>query len=83
MSNVKMQGVDTIKFDDTYLDGGQKINLALGKDTRPMTVKFAFFFKIMLPFGISMISLLLAFFVKMYAPIYDVLESSKRKNNGG
>ena len=70
MSNVKMQGVDTIKFDDTYLDGGQKINLALGKDTRPMTVKFAFFFKIMLPFGISMISLLLAFFVKMYAPIF-------------
>tara|TARA_B100000508_G_C11463290_1_gene280260 strand:+ start:1917 stop:4577 length:2661 start_codon:yes stop_codon:yes gene_type:complete len=70
MSNVKMQGVDTIKFDDTYLDGGQKINLALGKDTRPMTVKFAFFFKIMLPFGISMMSLLLAFFVKMYAPIF-------------
>tara|TARA_B100000929_G_scaffold8378_1_gene7146 strand:- start:94517 stop:97177 length:2661 start_codon:yes stop_codon:yes gene_type:complete len=70
MSNVKMQGVDTIKFDDTYLDGGQKINLALGKDTRPMTVKFAFFFKIMLPFGISMMALLLAFFVKMYAPIF-------------
>ncbi len=70
MSNVKMQGVDTIKFDDTYLDGGQKINLALGKDTRPMTVNFAFFFKIMLPFGISMMALLLAFFVKMYDPIF-------------
>ena len=73
MSNVKMQGVDTIKFDDTYLEGGQKVNLALGKDTRPFHVKFAFFFKVALPFIISMFFLLLAFVVKMYAPVFLII----------
>lgn len=32
-------GVDKIRFDDTYVNG-QKINLGLGVDTRPMSVKY-------------------------------------------
>lgn len=62
MSSVKIQGVDGIKFDDTYIDG-QKVNLALGKDTRPMTVKYKIFFATVLPLVLSLSCLFFAFTV--------------------
>lgn len=62
MSEVKIQGVDGIKFDDTYIDG-QKRNLALGKDTRPFKDKYKLFYDTMLPLIISCFLLFMSFTV--------------------
>lgn len=58
MSEVKIQGVDGVRFDDTYIDG-RKVNLALGKDTRPAKVKYAKFYKTMLPLILASLCLFL------------------------
>jgi intracellular multiplication protein IcmO len=56
-TSVKLQGVDGIRFDDTYVNG-QKINLALSKDTRPSKVKYAVFIKTIIPLAIGLFSLM-------------------------
>lgn len=55
---VKIQGVDGIKFDDAYIND-QKVNLALGKDTRPARVKYAHFFQTIMPLVVSLSLLVL------------------------
>lgn len=72
MSSVRMQGVDTIKFDDTYING-QKVNLALGKDTRPFKVKHAFFFETMLSLLIGLGFLFLALAIPSFSVVFLTL----------
>ncbi|MEG3764858.1 TraM recognition domain-containing protein [Alteromonas sp. 14N.309.X.WAT.G.H12] len=70
MSNVKLQGIDSIKFDDAWVDG-QKVNLALGKDTRPFQIKYAYFIATVLPFLLAVISLVMAFIIRpMAGPLF-------------
>ncbi|APD91902.1 hypothetical protein BM525_18650 (plasmid) [Alteromonas mediterranea] len=72
MSDVKIQGIDGIKFDDAWVNG-QKVNLALGKDTRPFHVKFASFTETILPFFLSILFLGLGFLVSQFAfPFYTL-----------
>ncbi len=59
MSEVKIQGIDGGRFDDAYVNG-QKVNLALGKDTRPAKIKYQFFFQTVLPLLVSLLSFFLA-----------------------
>ena len=58
MSEVKIQGVDGVRFDDTYIDG-RKVNLALGKDTRPAKIKYAKFYKTNIPLILASLCLFL------------------------
>jgi intracellular multiplication protein IcmO len=82
----KMQGVDNIKFDDAYVDG-QKVNLALGKDTRPAKVKYAFFFQTILPLLVALVSLFAAFNFRtfsvhfMFIAFFAVIIWRKKREN--
>jgi hypothetical protein len=84
MSDVKIQGVDGIKFDDAWVNG-QKVNLALGKDTRPFRQKFAVFTQTLFPFLLSIAFLILGLLVTTFSPaffflsiVYAFIWSSKR-----
>jgi hypothetical protein len=67
-TSVKIQGVDGVKFDDTYING-QKVNLALGKDTRPFKIKYAFFMKTVLPLIIAFFLVAVGFIMPMLTPV--------------
>ena len=55
MSEVRINGVDTIKFDD-----GESSGLGLGRDMRPFKVKYKFFFDTVAPLALSVFFLLFA-----------------------
>jgi hypothetical protein len=74
MSGVKIQGVDSIKFDDQD-DDGRLSNLSLGKDVRKLSVKYAFFFQTVMPLIICLTFLLIALVVPHFTLIFMPLSA--------
>lgn len=68
MSQVKIQGVDSIKFDDSE-DSGSLSNLAMGKDVRSKKAKYAFFFQTVMPLMFGVFFLLFGLIVPHFTVI--------------
>lgn len=66
MSGVRLQGVDSIKFDAD--ETGKP--LGLGKDLRPFSMRYKLFFSTALPLGISIFSLVMALIIPTFTEIF-------------
>lgn len=65
MSKVKIQGVDSIKFDDS-MDTGVLSNLSMGKDVRKLSVRYAFFFQTVLPLVFATVFFIFGMLIKYF-----------------
>lgn len=66
MSEVRLQGVDSIKFDAD--ESG--VSLGMGKDQRPFEMRYKLFFSTILPMAISIISLLIALIAPTFSEVF-------------
>lgn len=80
---VKLQGVDSIKFDED--ETGK--SLGLGKDLRPMKMRYKLFFSTVFPLSLCLLSLALSLIINTFTEvfvalslIYALLWKSKRQS---